>query len=159
MTFREWLGKKTGYAEKNAHLRSENISCRFLLSGHEKKIRELESELTNLKRTNEKLELEAKALKDADRILVEVKDMFQKLQDSISPNSLEASCGDDALMNELREGINEDCRRIRSQKAVDSEKNVRAAPYLYSSPEKANLDATPLPPYLNPAWTSTRIEK
>lgn len=133
MTFREWLGKKTGYAEENAHLRSENISCRFLLSGHEKKIRELESELTNLKRANEKLELEAKALKDA-------------------------SCGDDPLMNELREGINEACRRIRSQKAVDSEKNVRA-PYLYSSPEKANLDATPLPPYLNPAWNSTRIEK
>lgn len=105
MTFREWLGKKTGYAEENAHLRSENISCRFLLSGHEKKIRELESELTNLKRANEKLELEAKALK-----------------------------------------------------AVDSEKNVRA-PYLYSSPEKANLDAAPLPPYLNPAWNSTRIEK
>ena len=104
MTFREWLGKWTGYAEENAHLRSENISCRFLLSGHEKKIRELESELTNLKRANEKLELEAKALKDA------------------------------------------------------SEKNVRA-PYLYSSPEKANLDATPLPPYLNPAWYSTRIEK
>lgn len=91
MTFREWLGKLTGYAEENAHLRSENISCRFLLSGHEKKIRELESELTNLKRANEKLELEA--------------------------------------------------------------------PYLYSSPEKANLDATPLPPYLNPAWNSTRIEK
>lgn len=91
--FREWLGKLTGYAEENAHLRSENISCRFLLSGHEKKIRELESELTNLKRANEKLELEAKALKDADRIL------------------------------------------------------------------KANLDATPLPPYLNPAWNSTRIEK
>jgi hypothetical protein len=108
VTFREWLGKKTGYAEENAHLRSENISCRFLLSGHEKKIRELESDLTNLKRANEKLELEAK--------------------------------------------------RIRSQKAVDSEKNVRA-PYLYSSPEKANLDATPLPPYLNPAWNSTRIEK
>jgi len=99
VTFREWLGKLTGYAEENAHLRSENISCRFLLSGHEKKIRELESELTNLKRANEKLELEAKALK-----------------------------------------------------------NVRA-PYLYSSPEKANLDATPLPPYLNPAWNSTRIEK
>lgn len=108
MTFREWLGKLTGYAEENAHLRSENISCRFLLSGHEKKIRELESDLTNLKRANEKLELEAK--------------------------------------------------RIRSQKAVDSEKNVRA-PYLSSSPEKANLDATPLPPYLNPAWNSTRIEK
>lgn len=85
MTFREWMGKLTGYAEENAHLRSENISCRFLLSGHEKKIRELESELTNLKRANEKLELEAKALK--------------------------------------------------------------------------NLDATPLPPYLNPAWNSTRIEK
>ncbi|MFA5452888.1 MAG: hypothetical protein WC248_04905, partial [Candidatus Methanomethylophilaceae archaeon] len=109
--------------------RSENISCRFLLSGHEKKIRELESELTNLKRANEKLELEAKALKDADRILVDVKAMFQKLQDSISPNSLEASCGDDPLMKDHREAINEDCRRIRSQKAVDSEKNVRA-PYL-----------------------------
>jgi len=81
VTIREWLGKMTGYAEENAHLRSENISCRFLLSGHEKKIRELESELTNLKRANEKLELEAK------------------------------------------------------------------------------LDATPLPPYLNPAWNSTRIEK
>lgn len=125
MMFREWLGKLTGYAEENAHLRSENISCRFLLSGHEKKIRELESELTNMKRANEKLE---------------------------------ASCGDDPLMNELREGINEACRRKRSQKAVDSEKNVRA-PYLYSSPEKANLDATSLPPYLNPAWNSTRIEK
>lgn len=86
MTFREWLGKRTGYAEENAHLRSENISCRFLLSGHEKKIRELESELTNLKRANEKLELELEA------------------------------------------------------KAL-------------------NLDATPLPPYLNPAWNSTRIEK
>jgi chromosome segregation ATPase len=158
VTFREWLGKLTGYAEENAYLRSENISCRFLLSGHEKKIRELESELTNLKRANEKLELEAKALKDADRILVDVKDMFQKLQDSISPNILEASFGDGPLMNELREGINEACRRIRSQKAVDSEKNVRA-PYLYSRPEKANLDATQLPPYLNPAWNSTRIEK
>jgi len=159
--FREWLGKMTGYFEENAQLRSENISCRFLLSGHEKKIRELESELTNLKRANEKLELEAKALKDADRILVDVKAMIQKLQDSISPNSLKASCGDVPLMNVLREVINgmkEDCRRRRSQKAVDSEKNVRA-PYLYSSPEKANLDATPLPPYLNPAWNSTRKEK
>lgn len=158
MTFREWLGKLTGYAEENAHLRSENISCRFLLSGHEKKIRELESELTNLKRANEKLELEAKALKDADRILVDVKAMIQKLQDSISPNSLKASCGDVPLMTVLREVINEGCRRRRSQKAVDSEKNVRA-PYLSSSPEKANLDATPLPPYLNPAWNSTRKEK
>lgn len=80
MTFREWLGKLTGYAEENAHLRSENISCRFLLSGHEKKIRELESDLTNLKRANEKLELDAKALKDADWILIDVKAMFQKLQ-------------------------------------------------------------------------------
>ena len=93
--------------------------------------------------------MEAKALKDADRILVDVKAMFQKLQDSISPNSSEASCGDDPLMKDHREAINEDCRRIRSQKAVDSEKNVWA-PYLYLCSEKANLDATPLPPYLNP---------